>query len=229
MELLSHCGRVLLFDKRGMGLSDPTLNTPTLADRCHDIDAVMNAAGAAKGIVIGFSEGGPICLSFAHANPDRVQGLILVGTAARWLQSEDYPIGIPARVLEQTSVVWGTGTMRNILFPSLSQDEVDDATYKAFEKLIANRTTMRQVIDTMITTDVRSLLPEIHVPTLVIHFVGDLAVPVRLGRALAEGLPNAEFLEVNGVDHADFSHSALAIERIRSFIEQYGGASVSSN
>ena len=98
---------------------------------------------------------------------------------------------------------------------------MDDDTYRGFERLISTRVAVRQLIAMMIDTDVRPLLPRIEVPTLVVHFTGDLAVPIRMGRALAEGLPRSEFLEVNAVDHADLSGSPEAVERIRAFCEAH--------
>jgi pimeloyl-ACP methyl ester carboxylesterase len=219
-EALGEFVHVIMFDKRGQGLSDPTLRAPDLDERTRDIEAVMDASGTERAVLLGYSEGGPMCLNFAAANPDRVQGLVLVGTTSTWVQSEDFPIGLPRGVLERVTEAWGKGTLRDVFFPSISRDEVDDETYRAFERLVSNRTAIRQLVQMMIETDVRPLFPYVTVPTLVVHFAGDLAVPVRMGRALAEGLPNAEFLEVSGVDHADLSQSPEAIERIREFCAQ---------
>lgn len=216
--------RVVTFDKRGQGLSDPTLEVPSLDERTRDIEAVMDAAGVDRAVLMGFSEGGPMCLQFAHVNPDRVQGLVIVGSTARWLQGADYPIGLPRRAMERMSELWGTGRLRSVFFPTVSRDVVDDDTYRAFEQLIATRTAIRQLVAMMLETDVRAILPEIRVPTLVVHFTGDLAVPIRMGRAIAEAMPNAEFLEVNAVDHADLSTSPEAVARIRAFCEQVAGA-----
>jgi len=222
LEALAGFARVVTFDKRGQGLSDPTLAAPTLDERTRDIGAVMDAAGLERAVLLGFSEGGPMCLKFAYENPDRVQGLVIIGSTASWVQSESFPIGIPRRAIESLAEAWGTGTLRGVFFPSISREQMDDDTYRAFERLIGNRTAVRQLTAMMVETDVRPILPEIRTPTLVVHFTGDLAVPIRLGRALADALPNAEFLEVNGVDHADVSQSSLAIERIRAFCERVG-------
>ena len=218
-EALAGFARVVTFDKLGQGLSDPSLRVPDLEQRSRDIAAVMDAAGLERAFLVGFSEGGPMCIHFAHRHPERVQGLILVGSAARFLQSEDYPIGLPRRAMETVSERWGRGTLRQVLMPSVTREQLDDETYIAMERLIGPRDTVRQVVATMIETDVRALLPEVHVPALVLHFAGDLAIPIRLGRALAEGLPSAEFVEVNAVDHADLSQSPEAIARIRAFCE----------
>jgi len=220
LDALAGIGRVVTFDKRGQGLSDPSLQVPDLEQRSRDIAAVMDAAGLERAFLVGFSEGGPMCIHFASRHPERVLGLVLVGSAARFLQSEDYPIGIPQHALEAVIEGWGRGRMRQILMPSVSREVIDDETYVAMERLIGPRQTVRQLVEMMITTDVRALLPDVHRPALVLHFVGDLAIPIRLGRALAEGLSNGEFFEVNAVDHADLSQSVAAIARIRAFCEK---------
>jgi pimeloyl-ACP methyl ester carboxylesterase len=217
---LAEFAHVIVFDKRGQGLSDPTMSSPNLEERTNDIEAVMDDAGIDRCILLGVSEGGPMCLHFAYSHPERVQALVLVGTTARWVQSEDYPIGLARGDLENLPRVWGRGTLRDMFFPSISRQEIDDDTYKSFENLIASTNAIRQTVDMMIGTDVRPLLPEIQVPTLVVHFTGDLAVPIRLGRYLAEHLPNAEFLEVNAVDHVDIAQSPEAVARIRDFCER---------
>ncbi len=217
MEALGQFSRIVFFDKRGQGLSDPSVNVPTLEERVHDIQAVMDAAGMEQAVLYGISEGGPMCLRFAHDHPERVKGLVLLGTAARWLQSEDFPMGMEERVLDAMPQAWGTGVLRKVFFPSITREQMDDETYCGFERLIATRQSVRQLVDYMKQTDVRSLLPGIRCPALVIHFSGDLAIPLRLGRALATALPNAQFLEVAGIDHADLSQSPETIERIRRF------------
>ncbi len=217
LDALAGFARVVTFDKRGQGLSDPSLRVPDLEQRSRDIAAVMDAAGLESAFLLAFSEGGPMCIHFASRHPERVRGLILVGTAAKFLQTEDHPIGIPRRMLESVVEAWGRGSLRTILMPSVSRDVIDDETLIAMERLIGTRDTIRQLIAMMIETDVRALLPQLRMPALVLHFTGDLAIPIRLGRALAAGLPCAEFVEVNAVDHADLAQSPEAIEHIRRF------------
>jgi len=221
LDALSAFARVLFFDKRGQGLSDPSVQVPDLDQRCHDIESVMDAAGMDRVILFGISEGGPMCLKFAHDHPERVRGLVLLGTTARWLQGEDFPMGIAQRVLDSMPEAWGTGVMRKVFFPSITPEQMDETTYQGCERLIATRESVRQLVDYMKKTDVRPLLPLIRCPVLVIHFAGDLAIPIRLGRALAEALPNAEFLEVEGIDHADLSQSPRALERVRRFADAH--------
>ncbi|MDX1736053.1 MAG: alpha/beta hydrolase [Halioglobus sp.] len=218
VQAIAGFGRVVTYDKRGQGLSDPAVRPPTMEERVHDIEAVMDAAGMDEVVLYGVSEGGPMCLQFAHDHPERVKGLVLLGTTACWEQSEDFPMGIEGRALDSLGRTWGTGVLRDMFFPGITREQMDDKTYQAFENLCATRQSIRQLVEYMKQTDVRPLLPHIHCPALVIHFGGDLAVPVRLGRAVAEGLPNAEFLEVSGIDHADLSQSAEGIARIRQFV-----------
>ena len=180
----------------------------------------MDAAGLGSAILYGISEGGSMCVKFAHDHPERVKGLVLLGATASWLQTEDLPAGIPETALDAIVPAWETGNLRDIFFPSISREQLDDHTYQAFERLICTRHAIKQLVTFMKEVDVRPLLPDIHCPCLVIHYAGDMAVPIRLGRALAEGLPNAEFLEINAVDHADLSQSPEAVERIRLFVEE---------
>ena len=216
---LSRFARVLCFDKRGQGLSDPCVDVPDLNERVHDIEAVMDAAGMDQAILYGVSEGGPMCLKFAHEHPERVKGLVLLGTTACWMQSADFPIGIAEKALDGMADAWGTGVLRDIFFPGISREQMDDKTYQGFEKLIGTRDSIRQIVEYMKKTDVRPLLPQISRPALVIHFSGDLSVPVRLGRAVADAIPNADFLEVSGTDHADLSQSPEGMERVQQFAD----------
>jgi len=217
MDVLAEMGRVVCFDKRGQGLSDPTLDTPGVEERSEDIRAVMDAAGLDRCVLMGVSEGGASCVRFAYDHPDRVQGLILLGSTASWVPRPDYPIGIPEQVLDAVPRNWRRAALRPVFFPSISTDMISDDTWRGAMNLMASEDSVQQLVEMMKETDVRPLLPEIEVPTLVVHFAGDLAVPVRMGRALADGFPNAEFFEAAGVDHSDLSQSPEAIERIRAF------------
>jgi pimeloyl-ACP methyl ester carboxylesterase len=219
MDALAGIGRTICFDKRGQGLSDPTLETPGVEERSKDILGVMDAAGVEKAVLMGVSEGGPPSIQFAYDHPERVRGLILVGSTATWVQRTDFPIGIPEHQLDKLPRGWSRGTLRSLFFPSISADVIDDDTLRAVANLMATPDSIRQIVEMFKATDVRPLLPAIQVPTLVVHFAGDLAVPIRMGRALAEGFPNAEFFEAKGVDHSDLTQSPEALERIRTFCE----------
>jgi pimeloyl-ACP methyl ester carboxylesterase len=210
---------IVTFDKRGQGLSDPCPHVPNLDERVHDIEAVMDAAGQDKTILFGVSEGGAMCIKFALEYPERVKGLILLGSTASWLQRPDFPGGIEEAMLDSLAPAWGTGSLRNVFFPSIPKEMMDDKTYRACERLIATRESIKRLTEFMKNVDVRDMLPKIECPTLVLHFSGDMSVPVRLGRAMADAIPNAEFLELPGVDHGDLSSAPEGVERVRIFAE----------
>ena len=150
--------------------------------------------------------------AFTAAGPTR-------GTTASWIQRDDFPVGIPEKMMDALANAWGNAALRDLFFPGISREVMDDETYKGFEKLVSTRDSVRQLVAFMKETDVRDLLPAIQCPSLVIHFTGDLAVPVRMGRAVAEALPNAEFLEVSGTDHADLTQSPEAVDRLKAFAQ----------
>jgi pimeloyl-ACP methyl ester carboxylesterase len=218
MAALAKFSRVINFDKRGQGLSDPVANVATMQERVQDIHAVADASGADKFVLMGISEGGPMSVKFAAENPDRVCGLILFGTTPKFTRADDYAIGLSDSALDLLGEQWGEATARDILFPSISRDVIDDDTYKGFEMLLSDKRSLKQIVEYMKTLDVRELLKEVQCPTLVIHFSGDLAVPARMGRYMADRIPNAEYLEIAGVDHCDLGSAPDAIKTIQRFM-----------
>ena len=218
MAGLAKFSRVINFDKRGQGLSDPVAEVASLGERVKDIGAVADAGGADRFVLMGISEGGPMSISYAVENPDRVRGLILFGTTPRFSRSDDYPIGMSERTFNHLSQNWTTGAARDIFFPSINRDVMADDTYRAFEKLLSDRRSLNQIVEYMKSLDVRDLLHKVSCTTLVIHFSGDLAVPLHMGRYLADHIPNARFLELAGVDHADLASAPSAITEIRDFM-----------
>lgn len=220
MKAMGRFCRVINFDKRGQGLSDPVATAATLEDRVKDIEAVSQAAGSEKFVLMGISEGGPMSIRFAVDNPEQVAGLILFGTTARFSRADDYAIGISEASLDGMAENWGTAVARDILFPSISRDEIDDETYRGMEKLLADKRSMKQIVEYMKSFDVRDILKDVTCPTLIVHFSGDLAVPSHMGRFLASGIPGAEYLEIAGVDHCDLASAPKAIKSIREFIQK---------
>lgn len=218
MSALSSFARVVNFDKRGQGLSDPTNEVASMDERVGDIGCVADHTNSEKFFLMGISEGGPMSIQYAVENPERVSGLILFGTTARFSRTEDFPMGFTDSTLDSLVDAWGTGSGRHIFFPSISDDVIDDATYKGFESLMADRRSMKQIVSYMKTLDVRPLLEKVACPTLIIHFTGDLAVPIRMGRYLHSGIAGSEFLEIAGVDHCDLATSPQAINKIKAFI-----------
>ncbi len=221
MSALAKCSRVINFDKRGQGLSDPISNVATLSERVKDIQAVAEASQADRFVLMGISEGGPMSVKYAVENPDIVKGLILFGTTAKFLRADDYAIGLSEKALNNMGEFWGEAMARDILFPSISREEIDDETYKGFEKLLADRRSLKQIVEYMKTLDVRDILKDVKCPTLVLHFSGDLAVPSRMGRYLADNIPNAEYLEIAGVDHCDLGSAPDAVKSVQAFIARH--------
>ncbi|HBW82827.1 MAG TPA: hypothetical protein DEF79_02180 [Gammaproteobacteria bacterium] len=222
MDGLARFARVINFDKRGQGLSDPTISVATMEDRVSDIECVADASASDSFFLMGISEGGPMSVQYAVENPHRVRGLILFGTTPKFSRSDDFPMGFANKELDGLAESWGKGNGRHILFPSISAATIDDETYCGFEKLLADKRSMIQIVAYMKTLDVRPLLSKITCPTLIVHFTGDLAVPIRMGRFLHSNIPNSEFIELDGVDHCDLARSRNGVASIKAFIESVG-------
>jgi pimeloyl-ACP methyl ester carboxylesterase len=218
MEALAQFSKVINFDKRGQGLSDPTSKAATMEERVKDIACIADQTSTDRFFLMGISEGGPMSIKYAVENPARVSGLILFGTTAKFSRSDDYPLGISNKAFEGLIQAWGTGSGRDIFFPSIPRDVIDDDTYKGFERLLSDRRSMSQIVEYMEALDVRPILHKIQCPTLVIHFTGDLAVPIRMGRYLADNIPNSKFIEIAGVDHCDLGNAPEAIFEIRQML-----------
>ena len=213
---LAVCGRVIRYDKRGTGLSDPVPAVPTLEQRVDDLCAVLDAAGSARAVVFGFSEGGPTAIRFAAREPARTLGLILYGTA-----SIPPPPDIARRFRDAVGR-WGQGATLEMLAPSLLPSSAQLETAAALERASASPAMAAALVEAVVRTDVRSLLAGITVPTLVIHRQRDL-IKVEQGRYLADHIPGAEYVELDGADHlpwvGDTDAVVAAIER---FVRRFG-------
>jgi pimeloyl-ACP methyl ester carboxylesterase len=221
MTALAEFTTVVSFDKRGQGLSDTIIGNARIEERIRDISAVAEASESEKFFLMGVSEGGPMSIRYAYEYPEKVKGLILFGSTAKFVQSEDYHIGLPESTLDALAEGWGKGRTRSIFFPSMDREVMSDDTYKSFERLLAGRDSMRQLVEYMKTLDVRDIATKISCPCLVIHFSGDMAIPARLGRALADSLPDSKFLEVAGIDHSDLAKAPDAVSAIKDFISKH--------
>jgi class 3 adenylate cyclase/esterase/lipase len=204
-ERYASFARVIIFDKRGTGVSDPIEGIPTLEERMDDLRAVMDAAGAERAALFGFSEGGPMSLLFAATYPERVQALVLFGAMARATWAPDYPFAAPADdLIEAARLVgehWGTGVYIDAFSPSVADDPEAKqiwATYETFGASPKRALFYLMLLD----VDVRHVLPIIQAPTLVLHKHGDRVVSVHAGRWLASQIPGAKFVELPGMDHS---------------------------
>lgn len=202
---LASFSRLIVFDKRGTGMSDPASSPPTMDERMDDIRAVMDAAGSSRATVFGVSEGGTLSLLFAHRHPERAQALILYGSWARRLVGPDYPWGLRPDELEDfltgMGQAWDTGEWWDHGHPSPFDDEHHRTWWARYLRMAASPAMAQNVIRMNTTMDLRDLLPEISLPTLILHRVGDRWIEVGHARYMAEHIPGAIYVELPGEDH----------------------------
>ncbi len=205
LERMAGFSRLILLDRRGTGLSDPVELLPTLEERMDDLCSVIDAAGSERVFLFGISESGPMCALFAATYPERTAGLVLCNTFATGLRSDDYPWMLDAegwsRMRRDVEAQWGTGITARIFAPSRAGDKAFERSWGRFERRAVSPGAMSKILSMSMDTDVRSVLPSIRVPTLVVHRTGDRVTPVEGGRYLAEHIPGARLEEVTGVDH----------------------------
>lgn len=201
---LSSVARTVLFDKRGTGLSDRSLGFGSLEDRMDDIRAVMDAAGVDEAVIYGASEGGPLALLFAAQYPDRVSKLLVFGSLVRGLWAPDWPAGYTPeqgeRFLEMLLEQWGTGhAMANFVSGIPEERRAEIA---RFERSACTPHMVEEIMRANLGIDIRSLLPTITVPTLIVHAKDDPICPVENARYMAEKIPGARYVEGPGSFHA---------------------------
>ena len=224
LTALSQIGRLIIFDRRGVGLSDRIGAAPSVEATAKDIGTVMAEAGSRKAVLIGGSEGGPGCIYFAATAPDRVQGLILWGTLAKGSRTDDYPFALTRPKYEawlrQLVGQWGGPAGIEVFAPSLKGNRQAESWWAGLLRSSSSPGAVKGVLAAMRDMDVRSLLPRIAVPTLVLHRTGDRAVRIEAGRHLAASIKKAKFVELPGADHWIWaSDQARVIEEIRAHIQ----------
>jgi pimeloyl-ACP methyl ester carboxylesterase len=217
-DRISSFARLILFDKRGTGLSDPVSEVPTLEQRVDDVRAVMDSAGSERAALFGVSEGGPMSVLFAATHPERVTALVLHGAMGRTTEAPDYPWASPAEALRESVdeffvPYWGreaAGTLE-LFAPSLADDPQAVAYSARMERTAASPGMVRRIFEMFLDIDVRAILPTIHVPTLVLHRRGDRVVNRRAGMELAAQIPGARYVELPGIDHLPWAGDAEAV------------------
>lgn len=205
---LATFSRVILFDKRGTGLSDRVSGPATLEQRMDDLHAVMDAVGVKRAALCGVSEGGPMACLFAATYPERTRALILYGTYVKWLRDPDFP-NLPSRaehehVMQLYETRWGKPFGVREFAPSRAEDPVFREWWAEYLRSAASPGAAIALHLMNIEIDIRELLPAIHVPTLVMHRTADKLMPVEQGRYLAAHIPNAKYVEFPGADHLVF-------------------------
>ena len=210
LRRLGTFSRLLYFDKRGSGVSDPVplAALPTLEEWMDDVRTVMDAAGSKRAALVGHGEGGPMAMLFAATYPERASALILVDTTARPLRDVDYPWGLPAdrvpQLLQRLEEGWGTGGTHDFLAPSLAHDERFWRWFARYQRLASAPRAFTTMWAAHFDRDLRGVLPSIRVPTLVLHRAGNRYMRVGHGRYLAEHIPGAKYVELPGEDHFFF-------------------------
>lgn len=224
-ERLAGIGRLILFDKRGTGLSDRVApgGLPTLEQRMEDVHAVMNAVGSSRAAVFGISEGGPMCALFAATYPQRVSALIMSGSYAKWIKDVDYPWA-PTRAEHEAAFSayerhWGTAIGFKTVAPSVADEERYRNWWARNLRLGASPAEGIALCRMNIEIDIRAILPTIQVPTLILHRRGDRLIKVENSRYMASRIPGAKYVELEGVDHLPwFGDANAAISEIQEFL-----------
>jgi pimeloyl-ACP methyl ester carboxylesterase len=217
LERLASFSRLILFDKRGTGLSDPVPNDglPTLEERMDDVRAVMDAVGSKRAALLGHSEGGNMCVLFSATHPERTTALLLVGSYAKRIRSEDYPwaptVEERAREIEETEATWGSPEAFRALAPSKENDPDFQRWIGRYLRQSASPKAAAALLRMNTQIDVRNVLPTIGVPTLLLYRTHDADVHVDEGRYVAERIPGSTFVELPGADHLMWTGDADAL------------------
>jgi pimeloyl-ACP methyl ester carboxylesterase len=220
---LASFSRLILFDKRGTGLSDPVAQLPTLEQHIEDVRAVMEAVASPRAALLGVSDGGPMCSLFAASYPAKTEALIMIGTSARRLRAPDYPWA-PSReqreaFLREVRERWGGPVGIDTRAPSQARNQAFRDWWSAYLRMGASPATAVALTRMNLEIDVRHVLPTIRVPTLVLHRTGDRSVLVEEGRYVASLIPDARFVELAGDDHLPFVGDQEALlDQIQGFL-----------
>jgi pimeloyl-ACP methyl ester carboxylesterase/DNA-binding winged helix-turn-helix (wHTH) protein len=217
LDRLASMSRLILFDKRGTGRSDPVPvdQLPALDQRLDDVRAVMEAAGSPRAVLLGVSEGGPLCSLFAATYPERTEALVMIGSYARRMLAPDYPWGrtpeererFCAMIVEQ----WGGPVGLDDRAPSKIHDPAFREWWASYLRMGASPGAAVALTRMNAEIDIRAVLPSIRVPTLVLHRTGDQCLRIEEGRYLASHIPGAQLVELPGDDHLPFVGDQEAI------------------
>jgi class 3 adenylate cyclase len=204
LRRLASFRRLIVFDKRGMGLSDRSRSLATVEQQMDDIGAVMDAAGSERVDLLGGEDGATMALVFAATYPDRVRSVITYSTRARFLPDVDYPWGTPREVVDSLVQVvvdtWGGDGLQWILAPSAASDEQHNNWFRQAQRLSASPGAVLEVFDLWTRIDSRAVLPAVRVPVLVLHRKDNPVTEIGHARYLADVLPDARLVELEGAD-----------------------------
>lgn len=229
---LAEHARLILFDKRGTGLSDRVKTLPGLAQRMEDLTAVLDAVGSSRARVLGISEGAPMSLLYAASHPERVTGLALLGGFARMMRDVDQPFGWTAEDVERLCSYirtrWGEGATLSASFASRSHLPEVAAWLARAEQMGGSPGAAMELWNMNRSIDVRDVLPVLRTQGLVLHSSQDRVIDVAHGRWLAEQIEGARYVELDGVDHVPISppHAERVVQEIVAWLDRPGAPPV---
>jgi DNA-binding SARP family transcriptional activator/pimeloyl-ACP methyl ester carboxylesterase len=223
LDALSRMGRLILFDRRGVGLSDRVGAAPTVAATAEDLLSVIDAAGCQRVVLIGASEGGPGCIHFAALHPERLAGLVLYGSLAKGSWAPDYPFVLKHAQydawLQRLVRDWGGAAELATFAPSLAGDGQAARWWAGLLRAASSPGAIKSVLEALRDTDVRPLLAQVTTPTLVLHRRDDMAVRIEAGRDMAKSIKGARFVELDGADHWLWAgDTSKVLDAIREFM-----------
>jgi pimeloyl-ACP methyl ester carboxylesterase len=229
LRRLASFSRLILFDKRGTGLSDRLSDLPDLETRMDDVRAVMDAVGSERATLCGYSEGGVMCMLFSATYPARTAALITIGSFARQKPGPGYPWGRSQeqqdQFLDTIQKDWGGPVGLDLRAPTIAHDERVRQWWARFLRMSASPAAALALTRMNYEIDVRHVLPAIHVPSLLLHAVGDMLIDVHASRYMVERIPGAKLVELPSKDHLPWGTDADAIlDEIEEFLtgERHG-------
>jgi class 3 adenylate cyclase len=222
-QRLASFSRLILWDKRGTGLSDPVAGVPSLDERMDDLRAVLDTVGSDRAALFGVSEGGPMSLLFAATYPQRTRALALYGTTPRFSAAPDFPFGWSSEAyrdrLEVVERNWGAAALIEFFAPSVAEDEQARAAWSRYQRAGASPGMARAVLQALAELDVRPILGSVRVPTLIVHRRDELVATVHGARLMAETIPDAKLVELPGQDHLPFVGDwEVVIDEVEEFL-----------
>jgi pimeloyl-ACP methyl ester carboxylesterase/DNA-binding CsgD family transcriptional regulator len=223
LNRLASFSRLILFDKRGCGMSDRVHPLPTLEQRMDDVRAVMDAVGSQRAALLGISEGGVMSALFAATYPERTAGLIIDGSYPSALRRPGYPWGITEAEFDQrmelVKEVWDKVVGMERYAPSQVDNPEVASWWFTFKQMSASPGDAAELMRMNTLIDIRDILPAIRVPTLIVHARGDKIAPIEAGRYFAQHIPDARLLELDSDDHWPyFGDADLVLGEVQEFL-----------
>ncbi len=225
LRRLASFSRLIQFDKRGTGLSDPVPGLPTLEERMEDLHAVLDAVGSERAALFGVSEGGPMSILFAATYPERTAAMVIYGSTPRFAVSDDFLpekqefVKRVSRSVDLLANNWGEGRSVEVFAPSFAHDEAVKRSFGLMERASASPAMFASLMSALKEIDVTGILPVIGVPTLILHRTGDPVIPVEAARYMGEHIPGARYVELPGDDHIPWlGDGDRAVDEVEQFL-----------